>query len=271
MDKQKLIRYKWAVYSILGLLALSLAIIGIALLETNTTFQSLVLNLSTELAGAVFIFIIVEQLFLLTNDKDLEQLSAQIQQLKNDIYFNFNPLTNRENAQARFDFRDLVMDATSIDLSGYTCKTIFADSSNRSQLRQAIKKGTKVRVIVVDHKSLAGDLMRNHASHPDLVDIDPRLSLDRAIELKQEIDASKTKGSIEIRLTSWIPSCAITLIRTKGTGYAKIDLHQPSYKTSLQGRRSLILSSIAHAEDFKFYGDQFDFIWQRDSYQLKIE
>src|SRR5690606_34258375 len=151
---------------------------------------NLLLNLSTELAGAVFIFIIVEQLFLLNNDQELQQLSGQIQQLKNDVRENFNPLTDKENIEARFDLRKLILQATSIDLSGYTCKTIFSDSSNRSQLREAIKRGAKVRVIVVDHKSLAGDLMRSHASHPELVDIDPKLSLERAIELKQEIDAS---------------------------------------------------------------------------------
>lgn len=264
MSEKRRKRYTLAVYLLLLALAIILALVGINYLVGPE--QSLVLSLSTELAGVVLIFFIVNQLFLLSREDDVLD---EIQALKQEASAKFSPLVSEEEGRVRFGFKQRLQGAETVDLLGYALSGLLKDF--REPLSEAIHGGTAVRILLVDITSDAGKMMREHSRKPDMATRETKLGHSFVLDVLQRVENDPDKrGTLEFRLTTWIPSCVMIIVnRDRDDGAAYIGISPPSYREPATGRRGLVLTRAEHLHDFQYFVRQFDALWSQDSFSYK--
>lgn len=81
MDKRKLQRYEIAVYFILVCLAALLAIFSNSI--SQETVKAITINLASELLAVGFLFFILKQIFLLSEDDNIAELKRELKKLEN--------------------------------------------------------------------------------------------------------------------------------------------------------------------------------------------
>jgi hypothetical protein len=115
-------KYTFAFYMLILAIAIILALIGVNNYSDGNSYQTLLLSIATELAGAVLIFTLVKQIFSLDDDQkeSMEKLDDRIQLLQTEIHSKFNSLVPRSILGIRFHFGKLLQDAESVILLGYT-------------------------------------------------------------------------------------------------------------------------------------------------------
>lgn len=264
MNKQ---RYALAVYLLLAAISIILSLIALNYYQNSNSIQSLLLNISTELAGTVILFFIVNQLFLLDRD---EELPKAIKNLTARVNEQFSPLMMSDNVTQLFiDEKFFLNSAESIDVVGYNLVGMIRHL--RTIFGEAVRKGVKVRIIVVDRNSTAAEMLCKHSDKPQMISDDMRNVLDFIHDIEQNIkNGPKPKGTFEVRQTSWLPSCAMTIIRykTDNDGIARITIHPPSFRLPARGRRALMLRKRDYPDDFEYFSAQFEGLWQKDSYPI---
>lgn len=254
-------RYVLAVYLLLAALSVIFALLGTRLQETNP-LRGLFLNLSTEVAGVVLIFFVVNQLFLLDRDRDLLK---EIETIRNSIKSRFSPLLNEPQSYEQFRLEDLIEGAHSIDLLGLTLVNLF--SMFRDSLVEAIREGAHVRVVLVDLASPAGELMHDAMYGTDVYIQDAKRSLAYIAQIEdsiKEIDA--TKGSLAVKVTSWLPSCSIIIVDGDNeTGIMKVGINSPSRRVPVRhgyhDRLFLILKREEYPAEFEYFRTRFDLLF----------
>ena len=268
MSRIKKQRYVLAVYLFLAALAIIFALIGINYYGETSPIRGLLLNLSTELAGVVLIFFIVNQLFLLSREDDL---LAEIRSLKKEAKTRFNPMMSQEEARNSFILTQYLRDAQSVDLLGYTLSSLLKQF--REPLVDAIRRGTRVRILLVDATGEAGEIMRHHSNKAHMVDREARAGLEFAQDIERQVRRdNNSRGTVEVRLISWIPSCNMIVVKGDQEGdVAKVGINPPSYRRPAQGRRNLILSRSEHPQDFEYFTSQFDALWNDDGEKLTLQ
>jgi len=259
MRKRRKFLYKLAVNLFLGALAVISALVGVNYFSTASPLQSLLVNLSTELAGVVIIFLIVDTLFLLDRDQDLLQ---EISQLKDEIKTGGNPFRSRESAREEFDLRKRLLEAETLDLLGYGLANLLG--TFREELAEAITKGTHIRIMILNPSGTAGDLMREHIVDPDGVADAHKRSARYISDIRTILKSKRRlKGSLDIKLISWIPSCYLTVIDgAKTTGVALIGINSFMIRPSSPRRLNFILRKEQHTEEFYYFTTQYNLLWQ---------
>jgi hypothetical protein len=192
----------------------------------------------------------------------------EIQSLKQAIRTRFSPLMSSEEARASFELETLLQDAKSVDLLGYSLSSLL--KNYRKPIAEASIKGTRIRILLVDVTRETGNVMRNHANKPHMVEREGKAGLEFAQDIERNIKSDPdAKGSVNIRLTSWIPSCNMIVVNGQQTdGVAKIGIHPPSYRQPAQGRRYLVLHRPEHMQDFDYFAEQFNALWREDGEPL---
>jgi hypothetical protein len=261
MSKQ---RYELAVYLLLVMLSVILALVAFFVFHQGSDgLQALLLNMSTELAGAVLIFFIVKRVFLLDRE---DELFKEIQYLKKQIKARFNPIIKEDDIGLEFFLKQQVETAQSIDLLGYNLVRLLRYI--REPLVSAVRRGAKVRILLVDRNGEAGRVMSRSTSTPQMMtnDFEAANVFISDVEKKLSSDGD-SKGSFEFHLTDWIPSCSMIIIKYgPNKGIARISIQNPSLRQPAEGRRAIVLPHPEYADDFGYFASQFDALWNRDSY-----
>jgi hypothetical protein len=80
MDKKAVWeKYRLAVYLLLTSIAIIFLLLGFTIFNGNASIQAVLLNLATEIGGAVLLFFVVEYIFSLNSQEDLSQQIAELQ------------------------------------------------------------------------------------------------------------------------------------------------------------------------------------------------
>lgn len=272
MEDSKLTnRLTLAVYLFLAVLAVILALVGIKYIQSDSPTRDLIINLSTEILGVVIIFFIVNQLFLLNKERDFVK---QIESIKDDIKSRFSPLIWQNEIRDQFDFISEIHDSQYIYLLGYNIEDFL--QKFREQIIKSIIRGTNVKIIIINNNSIAGDLIRINLSASQKYDEGAKRSLEYLLQIKEFIDKNEnSKGSIEIRLVTWIPSCRIILIeRENETGIAKIRIHSPCRSLPLGRIReplNLILDKEKDSREFNYFKKNFELLWKSKTAKILDE
>jgi hypothetical protein len=83
-------RLRLAVFLVVGLLSLLLLLVGVTHFQSSTAIQSILLNLGTEFAGIVLIFLLIEKLFGFDSDEPDPELHSSMHQKLDSINSGIN-------------------------------------------------------------------------------------------------------------------------------------------------------------------------------------
>lgn len=259
-NKQKQ-RYLIAIYLLIGLGTVVLGYIGT---QTPSPYQSILLNISADLAGVVIIFAIINRFFLIDEWNTSERIQNLLDQLENH---------DRASAidffQPSPDITGHLATAQQIDLCGITLTAVVTEQL--ANLRDRILEGSDLRLILIDPESAAIEMaaLRSEGRDADyykrrivgvLHDIQYLASV---CEAKSNVADSTKCGSISVRLLPYCPSFSISAFnqlpntsRATSTVFIEIYPHNsatqpPTFEVTPES------DGIWH----QFFLDQFESLW----------
>lgn len=152
-----------------------------------------------------------------------------------------------------------------LELVGYNLSGLLHDI--REPIAEAVIRGAFVRIILVDFTSPAGDLMKIHSNRPHSLLPDAVKGLEHIADIQRLIESkTRVNGKLEVKLTSWIPSCNFILIDANElNGIAKIGINPISFRQPTTGRVSLILDRKNFASELNYFMKSFEALWEQDS------
>ncbi len=149
-------------------------------------------------------------------------------------------------------------EATQIDLMGYSLISFLLAYSDA--IVQAVLKGAKVRMIVINPNSKVIEVMRD-LSPKNSIQNDIQRSLHSASSITNKGKGS-LKGGIEVRLIDWIPSCSLIITDPeKESGVIRIGVNTPHYTSSSDKRAHMVLSPKKEKYWFDVYTEEFELLW----------
>lgn len=253
MDRMRQVRYLLAVYLFLTAIAIILALVGVN--YSQDPLQSLALNLSTEILGAVLVFFVINRLFLIEDWGMSERLSELANRLEQHSSFFFGREFRESEA-----IEQALRDSSEVSLLGFSLARFIR--TFRDILTEQVSRGAHLRIVVVDPKSKAAELIcENLATSEFQRDIETSLEYTKGIiEQGQE----KGKGKVEVRFVNWIPSCAMIVVDPdKSTGYLGIGIYPPYYESSPQDRAKFKLTPLGDERWYRTFVDQYEQLWRR--------
>lgn len=250
-------RYILAVYLLLATISALMALVALNYLGDSKEWQGIILNLSTEIAGAVLIFLIVNKMFFIGDNSDI---SNKIDNLKNEINNKFNPLKSYDKAiSSGVIFKNNTKDTSKFRMLGYTLPP--AIRHNRGHIVNMIKNGVDIQIIILDIHSDAVKLINSQFGNKK-IEQDYNLSILYIKKIQEEY--SNCKGSLNIKKIQWIPSCSMYIVEKSNDikSFAKISIYPPSATDFEKKRRIIEIVKSVHTEDFIYFSEQFDTLWK---------
>lgn len=228
--------------------------------ELGSIEQNILLNIASGLITAVVVFLVLS-LFFADNQLELNDRLTQIERLLGE---NRQISTDSDPEEQLLEFDRRIADAQSLDLLGYSMAHLLA--SSKHSIASALTNGLKMRVVLLDPTTTAGDLMSQKVGTSDLV----REPHDRSVRYLSEIKEiasgkSIIRGSLDIKLIPWVPSVYLNILdggQDKGVAIAGVNALTIS--NSNPRRLHYRLEKTRNPIEFGFYLDNFNEIWQAD-------
>lgn len=259
MDKKRRIRYRLAIYLVVASLAAIFLLIGIN--NATGTWQSVLLNLSTELLGVVLLFFIVNYLFLM----DDWSLSERIEKLVSKL-----EMAERPSAKDFFSetpkIDPYIAEAKKIDLCGVSLTSTI--NKQLTRLRERLQEGANVRLLVVNPNSLAVQMSTLRSEEDDIEYFQKRMDstfkdidyLFRNLrDYKLDGDDSQ-KGTLEVRLLSYAPSFGLSSFEIGSSNkllFVELYPHHAGYGSPPHFK----LTPQNDGDWFEYFSNQFDVMW----------
>lgn len=251
MDKNRRTKYLVAIYLVVASLSIILALVGIN--YTQNPFQSLIINISTELFGVAILFFLVNRIFA-SNEAELsDRIESLIDHLERQQSF----LRGVDSNQS---LDTILSESNEICFSGYTLIRIL--KHYESILTKRVRSGAIVRLIMVDPESKSAQIILENSEIKDFPS-DIQLSIDYARRINNDGRSNK-RGRVEVRLISWIPSCSLILIDPKrSNGLVRVTIYPPFFRSPIAARPHFNLSQLTHRQWYATYVEQFEKLWQQ--------
>ena len=254
-------RQKLLVYLLLSLLAVIFVFVEVSLFNREHSLDGLFLNLATEIAGVVIIFLILRFFLRDTDEETANLLLALKKERREEILF----WDSREKDKNLFPVTSLLQNAKEVYIVGYNLRTLLDDL--RYRLPDLInKKNLKVKILTLkpDLEDHAFSLMVKNQENKDTLLLVAKSSERYMAQIRNQINKAKSKN-FETRYLTWIPSCAMIIIIDKqGTGKAKITFNYPCPHTPtkfVKQRLTTILDRSYHKEEFRYFKEHFELLW----------
>ena len=169
---------------------------------------------------------------------------------------------DRTDAGRIFDLQRVLENAKQIDILGYSCALLLEQYPDN--IVDAVVRGSHVRILVVKPHSPAAELMVSHTFTRPL-EQDVLLTQKRVDYIKEKIQkaSNENKGNFEVRYTTWIPSCGLTIAnRDSGNGILRVQIYPICHAT---WHSSLIPHQIVSEKDdsiwFDYFVQQYNRLW----------
>jgi prepilin signal peptidase PulO-like enzyme (type II secretory pathway) len=260
MSRKQKLRYLLAIYLVVAFIAIIIGII--AFRQNNDTWQSLLLNLSTELLGVVFVFLLVNVVFLI-GDWDLsERVSELVLKLENPSARDFFKKT-----PSAHDLQKHIQNARKIDLCGVTLTVTL--NRNFSNLRQRLLDGADIRIMIIypNKETLNGATKRSESGSADyyrrrleasLNDID---YLHKNWQDYQESDGDKV-GNLAVGLLPYTPSFGM-LGFDSGDGNRVVIVEMYPHHKGYDSPPNFYLTPEKDGIWYDYFTTQFEEMWNR--------
>lgn len=262
MNKQQKQRFRAAVY--VAVLSFAFVCISVGLLSQEGAVRDLSLGLGANLLSVALLFFIVNRFFGLdTDDTVLDRINSLLGSSENMTQLSFD----KNEASDIFPIEKVLETAREVDVLGYNTAQFL--SRFRNDLIKRVQLGAKVRLIIIEPGSQAYQLVET-SSYSGSFKHNVRRSLGYIREMQKETDSNtlKVKGSLECRLTNWIPSCSLLIFdHSKPSGSMKISANtlHITIPSSRRGRLHIIVKRDNEPEIFKHYVEQFEELWEKGS------
>ncbi len=244
-------------------MALAAVILGfIAFSQTDTTWQSLLLNLSTELLGVVLVFLLVNVVFLI-GDWDLsDQVAELVQKLKNPSARDFF-----RKAPSPEDLQGYIQKAKSIDLCGVTLTATI--NRTFSDLRQRLFDGADIRIMIISPniETLQGAAKRSESGSVEYYQNRLEASLTEIEYLHKNWQdynrTHKTKaGKLTIGLLPYTPSFGLLSFQSVTNARVLIVEMYPHHK-GYDAPPHFFLTPENDGAWFDYFSTQFEEMWKK--------
>lgn len=259
MDKQQKRRYLLAIYLLILATAVIFLLIGFK--PGEDSWESVLLNVSTELLAVAVVFFLVDFLFSV-DDWDLSEriraLLTHMQQTKPaaELFFQKTP-----------DITEWIQTANQIDLCGATLTTTI--NRQFSNIRQRIFEGAHVRIIIMSPSSYnlrmaalrsedEGNTIYYHRRLESALDEIGYL-FKNLVEFQN--NTKKSRGTLAVRLLSYPPSFGIMNFDSEKkpqTAFIEIYPHHRGYGAPPQ----FTLTAEQDPTWHQYFLDQFEAMWQ---------
>lgn len=259
MDRKQKSRYLLAIYLLLASLAVIL--VFLAFRRNADTWQSILINLSTELLGVVFVFFLVNYFFLIDDWNLSERIKKFLDRLEQE-----RPSAN-DFFQKLPNIDALIQNADNIDMCGVTLTSTI--NRQLSNMRERLRVGAKIRILIVDPNSKALDMSGDrsdtgeasyyrHRLESTFQDIGYLLKTWRR-EQKQGI-IPPNEGSVSVRLIPFAPSFSILAF----------DVNRPDSKVLVEiyphkspdRSPQFTLDRQRDGDWYRFFVEQFENMWK---------
>ena len=262
MDKKRKARYILAVYLVVASLAVIFLLVGIN--NATDTWQSVLLNLSTELLGVVLVFFLLNYLFLM----DDWSLSERIENLVSRLELAERP-SAKDFYQQPPKIESHIKAAKNIDLGGVSLTSTI--NKQLSNLRERIEEGANVRLLVINPNSLALQMLALRSEDTDDIEyyrkrIDATFKdieyLFRNWRDYQPDDKNLKKGNFEVRLLSYAPSFGIAKFEFSGSSkvmFVELYPHHVGYGAPPH----FTLTPQLDGEWFEYFAGQYEAMWKK--------
>ena len=257
MVRKQRAKYFILIYLFVGSLG---AILLIFAFERHAdTLQSALISLGTGLLGSVFTFFFISYLFSLDDMELGDRVEKLLIQLENEDHvtakrFFKNPST---------DFTGFIQSSTQIDLCGAALGTTV--DTNLGALKAALKKGAKVRILVMSKEDEVLNMSRARSEEDDISYFVKKLdiTLQNAEYLKKySLSTLNLKDdAFNIRLLKYPPSYGILDFNGKESGSIFVELYVHHVDWGI-----LPAFSIDQKMDpdwYSYFQHQFDAMWSR--------
>ena len=249
MDKKQKQHFTLIIYLFVASLSFIIALVSINYFAG--TIQAILINVSTELLGVVLIFFLVNRWFLTDSWDTTERIDALVSRLEKQ-----NHLLKGEEDDTSFE--KLIAGSNIINLLGYSFVNVLRN--RRKLIEKQLHEGVQIKVLLIDPDSIAGGLSSENTIMGDLKH-DVKISLSIIRELQTE--PRKSKGSIEVRLLNWIPSCGLIITdpdHPKGQVWVTIYPIYPS--APLSERPHFVLKRLEEEYWYRVYVHHYEKLWE---------
>jgi hypothetical protein len=183
-----------------------------------------------------------------------------------DALESFGLFTSDTDTFSRLKVENQIANAKTIELVGYNLKSFLQEY--REQLAKAVVKGATVRIILtnlMDHSTQ--EILAQHSNHPQRMLPAWVAALESIQEMQAMVaGAPKNNGNLIVKFTTWFPSCNLIIFNSgSDTAMAKVGIHTVTFRQTLAGRVSLILSKKDNAKAIDYFIKGFDILWEKDS------
>jgi len=258
MTRKQKLRYLLAIYLVLALGAIILAILAF---WQKDLMQSLLVNLSTELLGVVLVFLFVNVVFIM-GDWDLsDQVSELVQKLKNPSARDFF-----KKPPSPLELQAYVQDAKKIDMCGVT----LTSTLNRifSDLRQRLLDGADIRIMICspDVETLQGAAKRSESGSIDYYQKRLESSLDDIEYLYKNWQdykkANKKAGNLSVGFLHYTPSFGLIGCQSVNNNRVLIIEMYPHHK-GYDKPPNFFLTPENDGLWFDYFQSQFEEMWKK--------
>jgi hypothetical protein len=258
MTRKQKLRYLLAIYLVLALGAI---ILGILAFREKDLWQSLLVNLSTELLGVVLVFLFVNVVFLM-GDWDLsDQVAELVQKLKNPSARDFF-----KKPPSPLELQVYIEDAKKIDMCGVTLTSTL--NRNFSDLRQRLFDGADLRIIICspDRETLQGAAKRSESGSVAYYQKRLESSLDDIEYLYKNLqdykDTNNKPGNLSVGFLPYTPSFGIIGSQSVNNNRVLIIEMYPHHK-GYDKPPNFILTPENDGYWFDYFQSQFEEMWKK--------
>jgi hypothetical protein len=261
MDRRKKERYLLAVYLVVFLISIILMFIGVKLGAGDA--RDVILNIGTELIAVVFIFFIINKVFLVDQwnaDEKISELRDLINKNKKTRALDF--------FKEKVLFSRFYNDAKNIELSGVTISSEI--NENLILFKEKVLSGENIKFLLIDPKSEIPELLNSLRNENINTNKYYDKKLDVVFEdfnylfksINNQRKNNKQIGKIEVRLLSYPPSFSINRF-TKKSGEKNIIIEMYTHKIDHQPPPMFILNDKKDTKWFNYFSKQYDSMWER--------
>lgn len=180
--------------------------------------------------------------------------------------YNNKQIISYKEVNKIFDTAKKILSAKEIWTNGYSCINLIQD--NRKEFVKSIINGANVKILITDKDSSAAKLMGERTVTKNLIKSDVERTIALINVIKDDLShQSRVKGSIELKITTWIPSCSMFFYNPNNrNGEVKIVVYPPFHSTSKSSISvNFILRRSEDKDYFEYFKNQFSRLWDEDA------
>lgn len=259
MERKQRAKYLILIYLFVGSLAMIALILGFQ--RESDTWQSVFLNIGTELLGAVFTFFFVGYLFSLDElelGDRIEKLVRRLEDADKDKVLASKFLNN-----AVPDIGNLIRNSTQLDF----CGAVLAGTidKNLSLLKDVLKQGTSIRILIMTKNIEVVKIAAARSEGDDVNYYLKKLEMTfQNVDYLQKYATNTLKlssNAFQVKLLKYPPSCGMLNFKNKDSGILQIEMY--AHHVGWGEPPIFTLDRKLDVEWYNYFQHQFDAMWER--------